>query len=83
MTCAVQPVDRAIPAANARSAQQRKARAGAGRRASRASYSSSAVTDSQKPVVIYQGSLAIAKDLERVLQKGEVRASLVPLPGGG
>jgi hypothetical protein len=41
------------------------------------------VTDSQKPVVIYQGSLSIAKDLERVLQRGEVRASLVPLPGGG
>ena len=41
------------------------------------------MTDSQKPVVIYQGSLSIAKDLELVLQKGEVRASLVPLPGGG
>ena len=41
------------------------------------------MSDPTKPVVIYQGSLAIAKDIERVLQKGEVRASLVPLPGGG
>ncbi len=72
-----------MPAAIARSTPQREARAGPRRRATRASYSSVAVTDSQKPVVIYQGSLAIAKDLERVLQKGEVRASLVPLPGGG
>jgi hypothetical protein len=42
-----------------------------------------AVTEATKPVVVFQGSLAIAKDLEKVLAAGSIRANLVPLPGGG
>jgi hypothetical protein len=42
-----------------------------------------AVTDANRPVVVFQGSLAIARDLEKVLAAGSIRANLVPLPGGG
>jgi hypothetical protein len=35
------------------------------------------------PVALYQGSLAIARDLQRVLADGGVQAWTVPLPGGG
>lgn len=41
------------------------------------------MTNPDAPRVLFQGSLAIARDLEKVLQRGAVQAWTVPLPGGG
>lgn len=43
----------------------------------------SSVNSQPKPAVIFHGSLSIAHELQRVLERGGVKAWTVPLPGGG